>query len=268
MKQLVLFTILFLFHCGLHAQGEVSFTKNETDSLLTYTLVNHTFAPITLSVTKLSELDTGIDTGNVVCNAKDSLVNVFNFPKAIALDSTFKVSQHLKLSMAYGKQLHKDSIQPVLYELPFLNGKRYKVIQAFGGRLSHRSDKSYYAIDFKMPIGDTIVAARGGRVIRTVDHFTEHGGEAYIDKANQILVYHDDDTIAFYVHLDTNGVLVNVGDYVEAGQPIGLSGHTGYSTTPHLHFVVRNLRDAIPIQFKEKKDLGKRSGVWAKKPNP
>ncbi|WP_299276371.1 M23 family metallopeptidase [uncultured Psychroserpens sp.] len=265
MKQLGLSIIIFLFHCGLHAQ-EVSFTKSETDSLLTYTLVNHTYAPITLSVKKLSELDAGIDTGDFICSPKDSLVEIFKFPKAIATDSSFKVSTHLKLSMAYGKKLHKDSIKHVDYELPFLKGKRYKVIQAYGGRLSHRSDQSYYAIDFKMPIGDTVVAARRGRVIRTVDHFTEHGGASYRDKANQILIYHDDGTIAFYVHLNTNGVLVNLGDIVEAGQPIGISGHTGYSTTPHLHFVIRNFRSAIPIQFKEKKDLGKRSGVWAKKP--
>ena len=120
------------------------------------------------------------------------------------------------------------------------------------------------AIDFEMPIGDTIVAARGGYVAYTVSHFKERGGKDFTDKANKIIIVHDDGTGANYVHLDTNGVLVNVNDYVTAGQPIGISGFTGHTTKPHLHFVVRNLNESIPIQFRKKKNIGRKSGVWVK----
>ncbi|WP_460219727.1 M23 family metallopeptidase [Psychroserpens sp. MEBiC05023] len=258
--------LIILLHVSLHAQ-DYGYSKHVNDSVISYNFYNKTHAPITLSIEKLSDLDIRIPDAPLVCPPMDSLQDIISIPKIYSTENEdFKASDHFSTSGAFGTQLNQKDIKKVLYELPFKSGKRYKVIQGYNGRLSHYTDKSRYAIDFKIPIGDTIVAARSGRVIRTVDHFTEHGGESYTDKANQILIYHDDGTIAFYVHLDTNGVLVNVGDMVKQGQPIGISGHTGYSTTPHLHFVVRNFRSAIPIQFKENGQIGKKSGRWAKKP--
>ncbi|MGB8169537.1 MAG: M23 family metallopeptidase [Chthoniobacteraceae bacterium] len=42
-----------------------------------------------------------------------------------------------------------------------------------------------------------------------------------------------------YLHLQKNGVLVKVGDEVQAGDLVARSGNTGCSTGPHLHFHVR-----------------------------
>ncbi|WP_419901400.1 M23 family metallopeptidase [Kiloniella sp.] len=62
-----------------------------------------------------------------------------------------------------------------------------------------------------------------------------------------------------YLHLKKNGVLVEIGERVERGQVIGLSGNTGYSTAPHLHFHVSGSQvegDAFrtfPIRFKSKR---------------
>nr|WP_321233457.1 M23 family metallopeptidase [uncultured Psychroserpens sp.] len=258
--------LLLLFHIGIQAQ-DIGYSKHETDSVVTFNFYNKTHAPVTLFVTKLSDLSITVPETSLLCPPQDSLEHVISIPK-IYIDENpdFKVGDHFSSSATFGVPLDKKEIKNVLYELPFKSGKRYKIIQGHNGKLSHYTDQSRYAVDFKIPIGDTIVAARSGRVIRTVDHFTEHGGKAYRDKANQIIVYHDDGTLAFYVHLDTDGVLVKVGDMVTAGQAIGISGHTGFSTTPHLHFVVRNFKSAIPIQFKANKKLGKKSGVWAKKP--
>ncbi|NNF32915.1 MAG: M23 family metallopeptidase [Saprospiraceae bacterium] len=124
-------------------------------------------------------------------------------------------------------------------------------MQPWNGKLSHFTRESKYALDFDMPEGDTICAARGGIVIRTIDHFTENGGKELKDKANQVVVLHDDGTMAFYVHLLHRGVLVEAGDTIRKGQIIGLSGNTGYSTKPHLHFVVREAPDkSVPMYFK------------------
>jgi murein DD-endopeptidase MepM/ murein hydrolase activator NlpD len=87
-----------------------------------------------------------------------------------------------------------------------------------------------------MPIGTRIVAAREGEVIRIEERFansTRVSGEE-----NYIEVRHADGTLAWYFHLTTNGVLVEVGDRVERGQIIGLSGDSGDSGAPHLHFEV------------------------------
>jgi murein DD-endopeptidase MepM/ murein hydrolase activator NlpD len=50
---------------------------------------------------------------------------------------------------------------------------------------------------------------------------------------------HTDGSMALYAHLAENGALVHPGQHVETGQRIGLSGNTGYSTAPHLHFAVQ-----------------------------
>ena len=266
MYRFAVIVVCLLFLNGIQAQ-DFGYSKSENDSLVSYTFYNKLPIPVTLSVTKRSELNIPIPSEPLVCPPTDSLVGVISIPKVyINADPDFNASEHFGSSVSFGKQLDDSEVDDVLYELPFQSGKRYKIIQGFKGKFSHSSDQSRYAIDFKMPIGDTIVAARSGRVVSAIEHYTERGGRDFRDKANQVVIYHDDGTLAFYVHLDTDGALVEVGDYVDAGQNIGIAGFTGFTTTPHLHFVIRNFRSAIPIQFKEKKNIGKRSGVWAKKP--
>lgn len=244
---------------------DITFSKIKSDTATTFNFVNKTYAPLTLKIKKKKDLEFFIKEGEILCGPHDSLVNVINIPKRLfENDSTFETSNFINVSYSFGKKLSVNDITSHLYELPFQKKKRYKIMQGFNGSFSHSSDQSRYAIDFKIPIGDTVVAARSGYVVNAISHFTERGGKSYRSKANQIIIMHDDGTFAYYVHLDTNGTLVKVNDYVEAGQPIGISGFTGYTTKPHLHFVVRNYDKAIPIQFKKKKDIGKKSGVWVR----
>lgn len=259
---LIVWTLLFFINVN---SQDITFTKTVDDTATTYNFVNKTYAPVTLKIAKLKEIEFFIKEGETICKPEDSLIKVISIPKRLVEnDSTFKTEDFINVSYSFGIRLFKDSIKSHLYELPFQRKKRYKIMQGFNGKFSHSSEQSRYAIDFKMPIGDTIVAARSGYVVHAISHFTERGGREFRNKANQIIVFHDDGTLAFYVHLDTNGVLVKVNDYVKAGQPIGISGFTGFTTKPHLHFVVRNFDSAIPIEFKKQKNLGSKSGVWIK----
>jgi murein DD-endopeptidase MepM/ murein hydrolase activator NlpD len=63
--------------------------------------------------------------------------------------------------------------------------------------------------------------------------------EKYGGRANFVRVLHDDGTMGLYAHLKPEGVLVRVGQRVRQGQRIGLSGNTGFTTGPHLHFAVQ-----------------------------
>ena len=55
---------------------------------------------------------------------------------------------------------------------------------------------------------------------------------------NVIVIQHADGSRAGYWHLQHNAAFVNVGDTVTQGQSIALSGKTGYTLFPHLHFIV------------------------------
>ena len=130
--------------------------------------------------------------------------------------------------------------QDVEYLLP-LRQSRNRIDQGFGGRFSHNDEQNRYALDFAAGIGTPVVAARAGTVMQVESDFSKAGlkQEKYGGRANFVRILHDDGTMGLYAHLATNGVHVRVGQRVGAGQQIGLSGNTGFTTGPHLHFAVQ-----------------------------
>lgn len=120
------------------------------------------------------------------------------------------------------------------YVLPYPVGKTYQVhlSQCSGSYHSDgRPDK--FAVDFGMPIGTLITASRRGFVV----HVEETGVDGEHPN-NLVVVKHNDNTYAQYMHLTRYGAIPEVGDAVEQGDSIGLSGATGLAGYPHLHFVV------------------------------
>jgi len=154
------------------------------------------------------------------------------------IDTTLIIKNY-QFALYYGASSIKKYDTLYNYALPFLKRKRYKVLQGQNSNFTHKGNFSRYAIDFKMNVGQTVCAIRDGVVIQVKDKFTEGGRDkSYRDKANLIIIYHEDGTFAQYVHLKKDGVLVKKGDSVKKHQPIGYSGNTGMSTQPHLHFAV------------------------------
>lgn len=145
------------------------------------------------------------------------------------------------------------------YRLPFEEGAAFPVSQAHGGRLtSHNNRENLYAVDFAMPAGSAVLAARGGVVIDVTLRHHEGGFDIrFIDKANTVAIVHDDGTVAEYAHLSPGSDLVKVGQRVNKGERLGYSGNTGYSSGPHLHFIVSRptvtdgkiTRVSVPVQF-------------------
>ena len=135
-----------------------------------------------------------------------------------------------------------DQDQKGTYVLPYPVGQSYLMIQGNGGSFSH-TGTFYYSFDFQMDIGTTVTAACEGTVIGIEESFTD--GNRTPGQENYVIIRHHDGSFARYFHLTKNGALVEEGDAVIKGQQIGLSGDTGYSSLPHLHFDVTT-RCALP----------------------
>jgi murein DD-endopeptidase MepM/ murein hydrolase activator NlpD len=149
------------------------------------------------------------------------------------------------------------------YVLPYPETQAYKVLQGYNGPWGHEGHAAY-AYDFQMPIGTPVHAARGGKVVHVVQHHkdsTRKGGEE-----NVIVIKQEDGTYARYYHLTQNGSKVAAGDEVKQNQLIGLSGDSGASAGPHLHFdVTKECFDwgcqTIEIRFRNTKENPLRQGA-------
>lgn len=146
----------------------------------------------------------------------------------------------------------------VIYRLPYGTGTKHRVMQGCNSPFSHAGPHRN-AVDFGMPENTPIYAARGG-VVADLKEDSNRGGpnRNFLDDGNYVVILHEDRTVALYYHLQKDGVPVEIGDRVDAGDLIGFSGNTGFSTGPHLHFeVTRALPqvegdDSIPVVFEAK----------------
>ena len=123
------------------------------------------------------------------------------------------------------------------YVLPYPAGSSYYVSQANCSTGGHRGPYQY-AYDFVMPVGTPVTAARAGVVAEIRMKFRD--GQSGEGESNWVKIRHADNTIAAYSHLTEHGALVRIGDRVEAGQPIGLSGNSG-NTGGLPHFALPSL---------------------------
>ncbi|MBT9572733.1 M23 family metallopeptidase [Pseudomonas umsongensis] len=141
----------------------------------------------------------------------------------------------------------------VAYRYPYpWRGGPFRVSQGAEGQYSHFGPRNRYAIDIAMPEGTPIIAARGGIVVKTENGQTGRGTDP---SGNFVRVLHDDGTMGVYLHLQKGSVSVREGQRVVVGSPLALSGNTGNSSGPHLHFVVQRNTGmglvSIPYQFKQ-----------------
>jgi murein DD-endopeptidase MepM/ murein hydrolase activator NlpD len=96
------------------------------------------------------------------------------------------------------------------------------------------------AIDFFVPEGTDVLAAGNGKVVELRSSSREKGMTVdFWDRGNFVEIYHAEfDEYTWYEHLMADKVFVKVGDTVKEGQVIALSGNTGFTEVPHLHFQV------------------------------
>lgn len=131
------------------------------------------------------------------------------------------------IAEAVPKIVEKGTKIPPTYIKPISGGR---MTSGFGTRTATiRGMTSYHgAIDWGTPIGTSVVASCGG----VVAHAGWMSGYGYC-----VFINHPDGKQTRYAHLSKT--LVTKGQSVSQGQKIALSGNTGVSTGPHLHFEMR-----------------------------
>src|SRR3990167_5825363 len=116
---------------------------------------------------------------------------------------------------------------------------KWPVTCPFGKKGPNWKSGIHKGVDFGTPEGTPCYAAEGG-VVQLQGWGGDFGARIWIISGE---VRH------LYAHLSLS--MVDVGQEVKKGEKIGLTGNTGHSTGPHIHFEVRQLKDdqAIPPVF-------------------
>ncbi len=102
------------------------------------------------------------------------------------------------------------------------------------GRITQESHVGHVAVDFGVPVGTSIKATMGGKVT-----YAGWNNEGY----GNLVIVENGNYKTYYAHLSK--IPVKVGQSIEEGSVIGLSGNTGNSTGPHLHYEIR--KNGVPI---------------------
>lgn len=159
-------------------------------------------------------------------------------------------SQAYRSEVSFRARFGDPEVQPSEYNygLPYPKGQTFAVLQGFHGAFSHHGSNEY-AVDFDCPVATRVLATRPGTVV--VANAKAQGSGTTPDfldykRTNFVIVMHDDGTLGEYMHLAPATVQVKPGQHVERGQELALSGNTGFSSTPHLHFqVMTAARDGV-----------------------
>lgn len=128
--------------------------------------------------------------------------------------------------------IERGTIIPPTYIKP-ISGGRYT--SGFGRRWG----RMHKGVDWACPIGTTVYASCAGTVISA----SYNGGYG-----NNVVISHADGRLTRYAH--NSKLLVKAGQHVEQGEPIALSGSTGRSTGPHVHFEIYINGSAVdPLKY-------------------
>lgn len=234
MKFLVTALWLILGFTGFSQQLKTKLYNEKTENGYNVLVDNNEFCPVSMLI-DLELTNMSSSNGNHKIFVIPAMTKGFIITKLQIIKPNGGGGFKTKSQANYGDSTVMNPTDYV-YSLPFQKGKSFVVHQGYNGNFSHQNENS---IDFTMPIGTEILAARNGVVVKVV----ENNNQGCADRScasfnNYILIYHNDGTFSQYVHLKLNGAVVQEGDVVKENDLIGYSGATGWANGPHLHFMV------------------------------
>ncbi len=265
-KKSILLLSIFFISSGLAAQeqnDELQLFFEEDGQVLRLLADNKKLYPLSVKINlELKGLKPLEDLPEIVVvpgDAKGHELLTFSIPE----DRAWSYKYAFSFYSGDANARHNDDYR---YLIPFEEGERYLLSQGYNGSFSHMNENS---LDFTMPEGTRITAARGGRVV-DIKEDSNRGcpNVSCNDDGNYVRILHDDGTMADYYHLQFEGALVELNQEVRAGELIALAGDTGWASGSHLHFIVfqptLNGRMSIPTLFKTEQSSGEylKEDVW------
>jgi len=128
---------------------------------------------------------------------------------------------------------------------------KFPISSPFGERVLRGETLFHKGIDFEVPVGTKVYAVADGRVVRSGWENPDYKKKGFGLRVMQNITIGAVNFFCWYSHLSE--AMVKDGDHVTQGQLIGLSGNTGHSTGPHLHFGIRqqNTAEYFDVDWKE-----------------
>lgn len=231
-KKLLILSVLFAFTLSAYAQDSDTTKMASADSLRTAQLETPA-VPVhpVRTLGKVAVIDT-LSTGNDALSIV--LFNDNTWRYILAEDykndpEVFNDHWNTTASHAYSDvDVNSLPESTVIRLVDSLESYHYPYMGRITSRYGPRRGRAHQGLDIGLKAGDPIYATFDGKV-----RFSKAAG----DYGNLIVIRHNNGLETYYAHLSQRDV--EVGDWVVAGQQIGLGGSTGRSTGPHLHFEVR-----------------------------
>ena len=222
-KTLAILIPLFLT-LSLHAQEEAG---READSL------RHSFGrqQVTSVTKKTTPYADTLDTGNPAVKVvlyDNGTYRYVKDPSMVAADSTFTEFWDTHTVNPYKEEPSSLPDRFSLWIVDTLDSYCCPNVVKPRSLYGYRHGRRHQGIDLPYPTGTPVPATFDGRV-RISDYVGGYG--------NLVVIRHANGLETFYGHLSKRNV--EAGDWVSAGDVIGLGGSTGRSTGPHLHFETR-----------------------------
>jgi murein DD-endopeptidase MepM/ murein hydrolase activator NlpD len=233
MKKTFLITLIALnIASAVKAQTVNIFYENKKQGHIIYA-GNSEFYPVSISL--------NLELTNLVFSEGEATIfvippksNKFKIGELTIMENGKRYNSSYTYKSAMGDVTISNYDKSFEYDLPFQKGKSFSVNQGYNGSFSHQNEN---AIDFTMPEGTEILAARDGIVVQVVQNNTESCAKETCKKYNNyITIMHPDGTFAYYAHIKYNGSKYKTGDAVKKGDIIAYSGNVGFTAGPHLHF--------------------------------
>ena len=257
MKKTILL-IIGLLSVSAYAQDDFKLYHEETETGFIILADNDEFSPVSAKMNfRLENLNS--TNGNNKVFVVPARTKRHTITDLRVIDRKKRIKLGYESVYNHGNHNQKKYDTNFKYYLPFGKGAEFWLSQGYNGKVSHQNEN---ALDFKMPIGTKVYAARDGVVIDVEESFSKSCTTAECAKYNNfILVYHSDGTFAEYTHIKKNGAQVKTGDQIKIGQFIGYSGDVGWATGPHLHFIVffQRLKERVTLKTKFLTGKGKQA---------